>query len=276
MDLSLQTGQPGANSQQHFHSDLAAASQTHLLADNSDEIWDYLCARAATSPSGDKPIEVHIVLDNAGTELSMDLCLADWLLQSKQCDRVVFHAKAMPWFVSDVLSADVTWLMDHGFHLLAKRQKEANVSRVLLDVHSRWQSYFKKGQWQVQSDLYWNRGSSYWHLATEAPKLFSQFCTPNTLLILFKGDLNYRKLIYDCEWPYPYTSTFSDAIGPDLRQLPLVTLRTCKADVVVGLKDGMAQKLDASVGTNVQYQGWLVTGKFGLVQFHRPQEECHP
>ena len=40
----------------------------------------------------------------------------------------------------------------------------------------------------------------------------------------------------------------------------MVALRTCKAEVVVGLPEGVAERLSA------EEKEWMTTGKYGLVQ----------
>lgn len=77
-------------------------------------------------------------------------------------------------------------------------------------------------------------------------------------MVFFKGDLNYRKLAYDCRWPP--TTSFAEALGA-FRPAPLGTLRTLKADVIAGLQPGEAEAL-----TEVDEQ-WQVNGKWGVVQF---------
>lgn len=75
-------------------------------------------------------------------------------------------------------------------------------------------------------------------------------------LLIFKGDLNYRKLVGDMNWVH--TEKFEVALR-GFNPAPLVTLRTIKADVVVGLKPGQAEevmKLD---------KDWLTTGKYAVV-----------
>lgn len=83
-------------------------------------------------------------------------------------------------------------------------------------------------------------------------------------LWIFKGDLNYRKLVYDCKWPT--TTPFSKAIGPlgqgdeKAEGVPMaVSFRTCKADVVVGLNDGVEEKMD-KVAPN-----WMVSGEYAVI-----------
>lgn len=78
--------------------------------------------------------------------------------------------------------------------------------------------------------------------------------------MFFKGDLNHRKLTYDCA--APASTPFDVAIGPMASSAgapKIASLRTIKSDVVVGLgSDGnmVAENLDA------QEPGWKISGKY--------------
>jgi hypothetical protein len=77
-------------------------------------------------------------------------------------------------------------------------------------------------------------------------------------LVFFKGDLNHRKLTYDCA--APASTPFDIAIGPmaSAAGAPKVcSLRTIKSDVVVGLEsDETAERLDK------EEPGWKISGKY--------------
>lgn len=77
-------------------------------------------------------------------------------------------------------------------------------------------------------------------------------------LVYFKGDLNHRKLTYDCA--APSSTPFDIAIGPmaSAAGAPKVcSLRTIKSDVVVGLEgDETAERLDK------EEPGWKISGKY--------------
>ena len=79
-------------------------------------------------------------------------------------------------------------------------------------------------------------------------------------LVFFKGDLNHRKLTYDCT--APASTPFEVAIGPMASKVgapKICSLRTIKSDVVVGLgKDGdeTAKLLDT------EEPGWKISGKY--------------
>ncbi|KAG8247365.1 hypothetical protein J6590_062428 [Homalodisca vitripennis] len=77
-------------------------------------------------------------------------------------------------------------------------------------------------------------------------------------IIIFKGDLNYRKLLGDINWKYD-TPFHSSLRG--FNPAPIVAIRTAKADLISGLdlyvvKVAQAKKKD-----------WLLTGDFGVIQF---------
>lgn len=75
-------------------------------------------------------------------------------------------------------------------------------------------------------------------------------------LILFKGDLNYRKLLGDINWDY--TTDLKIALR-GFQPTNIVTLRTIKADVIVGLTPGLADELFD------KQNDWMTTGQYGLI-----------
>lgn len=83
--------------------------------------------------------------------------------------------------------------------------------------------------------------------------------------MFFKGDLNHRKLTYDCA--APASTPFDIAIGPMASSAgapKVASLRTIKSDVVVGLgEDGdtVAEKLDK------EEPGWKISGKYVCVWY---------
>lgn len=93
---------------------------------------------------------------------------------------------------------------------------------------------------------------------SEAPDLFLHLSRSD--LVYFKGDLNHRKLTYDCA--APASTPFEKAIGPMASKVgapKVCSLRTIKSDVVVGLGedgDGTAKRLDG------EEPGWKISGKY--------------
>ena len=91
-------------------------------------------------------------------------------------------------------------------------------------------------------------------------------------MYLFAGDLNYRKLLGDRQWPFEVT-TFDQGLNK-FNPAPLLSLRTLKSDVCCGLKQGTVGKLEQL------NKDWMVIGEYGVIQFtqtilplHISQEE---
>lgn len=119
----------------------------------------------------------------------------------------------------------------------------------------RWKQYEKEGKWKYEQHPFWCTGYTFWDLHSEAPDVFLELHKSD--LVIFKGDLNHRKLTYDCH--VPYATSFAEAIGPMASQpgAPRVcSLRTIKSDVVCGLPAGVGEKLDE------EEAGWKISGKY--------------
>ncbi|KAG9301159.1 hypothetical protein G9A89_012542 [Geosiphon pyriformis] len=227
-------------------------AEKNILVNEIDKIWEKL--------KGLKGARIDIVLDNAGFELFGDMILAEWLIQAGYASEVYFHAKPIPWFVSDATPKDFHSLLssitEPNFFNSNKIVEEPNIEK----LSSRWNEYMKNHQWHLKFDYFWVSPYAYWHLHEKGRELFTDLCKSS--LIFFKGDLNYRKLVYDCKWEF--TTPFTEAIGPLNSQRvvpPIAALRTCKADVIVGLAEGMEEKMKA------KEDDWLVSGKFAVVQY---------
>lgn len=189
------------------------------------------------------PGEVHLIADNAGSELSMDLALAALLLEEALAPRVVLHLKAHPTFVSDATLADV-----HGFlDLLRARQNDRPAQR----FGERLEALLTQGRLRLAPDPWWNSASFLYALP---PRLQRQFAGAH--LAIIKGDANYRRMVYDTIWP---AATPLRAVAGHF-PCPLLALRTLKSDPVLGLAPGQAQQLDALDAA------WRVNGKRALLQ----------
>ena len=73
---------------------------------------------------------------------------------------------------------------------------------------------------------------------------------------MVKGDANYRRLLGEAHWSP--TTSFSQAAG--YFPAPLVALRTLKAEIIVELRSGEAERLQT------EDPAWLVNGRRGVVQ----------
>ncbi|GIF74936.1 damage-control phosphatase ARMT1 family protein [Asanoa siamensis] len=175
---------------------------------------------------GARPGAVCVVTDNAGRELLADLVLVNWLLDTGLADRVTLHVKPAPYYVSDATPSDV--------EAACARLGRALDSRVAVRTHAFWCAPldFRALPADLSADL-----------AAHG-------------VVVVKGDLNYRRLVGDRDWdpvtPFPVAAA-------DLG-VPVVALRTCKSEVVVGLRQSIVDRLDADEPR------WRVSGRHGLVQ----------
>jgi Damage-control phosphatase ARMT1-like domain len=206
------------------------------------ETDDLLCddgARAAAwlgVPRG----EVHIVTDNTGSELSMDLVLADALLAQAGA-RVSLHVKLHPTFVSDATAADVWALVD----ALGHRGDDAGA------LASRLRQAWADQRLRVLPDPFWTGPRFLWdcppHLARELDAASA---------VVIKGDANYRRAVGDALWPPP--ASFAEATS--YLRAPLIALRTLKSDSIVGLSAAQIAHLDAAD------RDWRINGRRGVIQ----------
>lgn len=214
---------------------------TDLLADDSDKIWS-----AVADENADSRI-VDIIFDNAGYEVFSDLCVADFLVTTKLADKIRLYVKTIPWFISDVTTPDLKWVIEQ-----LKNHKNDTV-RIL---GQRWYDYLAKGVWTVEEHIFWTLPVTFSVMDSVDPDLYKKLAQAK--LAIFKGDLNYRKLFGEKNWdPATPVETALQGFNPT----KLCTLRTLKADMICGLKEGVAEETEA------KDQDWMITGKYGVIQF---------
>ncbi len=198
---------------------------------------------------------IDFVLDNAGFELLTDLCLADFLITKRLCSRIILHLKCFPWFVSDATKNDFMWLLEHLNH--------SSSNPVWQIASKRWLEHIENGQWIIQTHRFFTLPYDYSHMQQISPELY--FTMSQSKFIIFKGDLNYRKLVGDLRWPL--NERFETALR-GFQPTSFVVLRTCKADVQLEIDLKLAQqvtKLDPR---------WMVNGKWAVIQtFFKKQIE---
>ena len=202
--------------------------QHNLLIDDTGRV----AARLAAGVE-----RVDFVTDNAGRELLFDLALADFLLDRGWVRTIVFHLKNQPFFVSDAMPQDAR-------ALLGLLRNDPLGKR--LDEH------LVAGRLMLEDDPFWTTCLMFRRMpAPLAAKLGS--CD----LVILKGDANYRRLLDDAHWPHTACLDEIAAYFP----APLLTLRTLKGEIMVGLQPGQAEQLAT------QDPDWLLNGKRGLIQY---------
>jgi hypothetical protein len=195
--------------------------------------------------------DFHIVLDNAGLEVFTDFALAEFIVDRGLAHRVIFHGKDYPWFVSDVTEGDYNWVLN----ALENHEKEA-----VKILGKRWK---KRPEFVFKHEPFWTTGFSFWDMKDEAPELFEEL--KNAGLVLLKGDLCYRKLVADRSWPIK--TSFKFALQ-SCAEVPLLVLRTLKAETVAGLSESAIQTINKTFENDELT--WMVTSDYAVAQFNLP------
>ncbi|CAE6442710.1 unnamed protein product [Rhizoctonia solani] len=243
--------------------------KTHLILRNdAGALWEHV--------RNLKDARLDFVLDNAGFELFSDLVFADFLITfTPYANKAVFHPKPIPWFVSDVTPRD--W--DAIFHALKTpgffRTLDQSMARpeALNKMVSRWEGYAQAGIFVLapkETHSFWVSPGGYWEIVPGRDGEVVGKVLDGSGLVIFKASMteinsmiNYRKLTGDIKWPN--ATPWEEAIGPLAGRFPLLSLRTCKADVVVGLSPGVAERLDS----DPKEKEWRASGKYGLISFSK-------
>ncbi|ALG11304.1 damage-control phosphatase ARMT1 family protein [Kibdelosporangium phytohabitans] len=205
----------------------SAAIHDQLVADDSAAVREFF-QRVA-------PVAVTFVLDNAGRELLSDLVFADHLLTTGLASVVTLHAKPYPYFVSDATMTDV------GDCLRRLRDLPG-------DSGNRLHEAAADGRLKIRTHPFHSAPLSFHTMPSDLAEELSRGVT------VFKGDLNYRRLVGDCRWD-PSTP-FADAVS--YLPGPAVALRILKSEVVVGADD------------RPRPPGWETAGTYASIQMYRP------
>ena len=185
--------------------------------------------------------QVGIIADNAGTELLMDVALADFLLSTDIASAVNLHFKPQPFYVSDAMIPDLAEGIDA---LIAAGGLAGRLGR-RLDGH------VAAGELRLKSHPFYCMPFFYSDMPADLSVALGELD-----LVIVKGDANYRRLVGDRHWsptvPFAELTAYFPA--------PLVALRTFKSELVVGLLPGQAEQAAS------EERDWLVNGKRGVIQ----------
>ncbi|KEF52422.1 uncharacterized protein A1O9_11663 [Exophiala aquamarina CBS 119918] len=226
----------------------------NIVDDDLDEAWGFL----TKTPRA----RIDIVLDNAGFEFFTDMLFATYLLELELASNIRLHVKDFPWFVSDVIPSDIPSLFSH----LASAETFPNHRSQIDQLIKRMQKQMDSGAIEIKQHPFWTTGYTYHEMPSQAPDLYHDLSKTNRRdLVIFKGDLNYRKLTKDGLWPH--TTTFEDALGPMGRDsgINILALRTNKADVVVGIKTATRV---AELHKEAPGGAWTRNGKYAVISFN--------
>ncbi|CAG9116474.1 unnamed protein product [Plutella xylostella] len=259
-------------------------------------------------------IMFDIVCDNAGYELVTDLLLADFVIQSTIAERVRFHVKSIPWFVSDVTPNDFTWTIEACLNSSYSRtgpvrpdpppvkkkskkkkktegevkkeeepappkepEKRSVSANSLRAAAARWRQYVLDGKFVVMHDDYWTAPHVFNDMKEYDYNMYRKLQYAS--LILFKGDLNYRKLMGEVCWN-PLTP-FQKALQ-GFHPAPIIAVRTVKSDLISGMpkpkkskkkkkkKKGKGDRLAEITEADPK---WMETGNYGVIQYCKKKEK---
>jgi uncharacterized protein with ATP-grasp and redox domains len=216
---------------------LATQAERHnLLIDDTQAVESLL------SPGVDR---VDFICDNVGLDLLFDLALADFLLERGWAQRVTLHLKNQPFFVSDAMPADARLAVD-ALAGSVNRSEQALGRR--LDAHA------AAGKLRLATDPFW---TGHRMLRDMPPQVRDELA--QSALVVIKGDVNYRRLLDDRQWPHTTRMEAVTSYFP----AAFVALRTLKGEIMVGLAPGQAERLAA------EDPSWLIDGKRGVIHFVR-------
>ena len=130
---------------------------------------------------------------------------------------------------------------------------------VIQETGTYWRDLFAFKKIVFRAHPFWTTQHSFGRMPELQPELFAERVGAD--LVMFEGDLNYRKLICDGYWPQ--TTPFSNAMGPFAKihggkGARTLFLCTCKADVCINLRAEQEEKLE---------QGQTRYGKYAVVSY---------
>lgn len=237
-DLSATAGAPSSQTGNPLV--IVESLNENIVVNDWESVWDIVNKKMKENDN------VHIVLDNAGYELFTDLCLAAFLVTIVPTTRITFHAKLYPWYVSDTTVRDFLWTLDYmnSLNSYPNMQLLGKTFKNLLDQEI----------WRVKDEPYWTGPYDYTQMKEKERNIYAQLS--DAKLVIFKGDLNYRKLLGDVN--FEYNTSFAAALG-NFQPTNILSLRTMKSDICVGLPNDVAEFFD-------QHKDKLITGEYGLIQ----------
>lgn len=129
---------------------------------------------------------------------------------------------------------------------------------ILLLLVEKYSIIYVTGKWEIKFESFWTLPCDFSKMSTETPELYETLQQSD--LLIFKGDLNYRKLVNDIYWEP--TTPFQVALR-GFEPTNVLALRTVKAETISGLPKGVYERLTADE------KNWMITGKYALTQLLR-------
>lgn len=226
---------------QVFDTDMGEQSE-HIILDQSAAAYDLLKL---------KPSKIAYFMDNAGRELFFDLALIDYLLQSDLAETITLYLKNQPFFVSDVMPAD----LEKTLLVLSASNIDSNY-----ELGYRLQNALKDGRIAIETPVFLTTSCMYREMPHVSFKQLGEYD-----LTILKGDVNYRRLFDDRHWDPTIPVEEAAAYFPT----SFLSLRTQKSELVLGLSRDVYEHIKSTAEPD-----WLINGKRGLLTFY--QKDDHP
>jgi uncharacterized protein with ATP-grasp and redox domains len=182
---------------------------------------------------------LDIILDNSGEELFFDLLLAHCVLKKTAVKKIKLHFKAFPYFVSDSMISDFKFLLGQ----LAADEGAKKFCAAIRD-------YVDSDALVLMEHAFWSDGDLYCNM----PEDIKADLAASDLLV-FKGDLNYRRLIEDRYWDW---TTDTRKLVEYLHNNILI-IRILKSEIQAGLNNAVVPSYE-----NTE---WMYNGKYGMIEF---------
>jgi len=215
-------------------------NKANIIINDLDAIWEFIQSMKSDHST---PSTLGIICDNSGLEIVSDLFLGELFLRYNVCNRVVFHLKFHPTFVSDSTLHD----LEYTLHFL-----QSHTNHHLRELASRWKKLMDQHVFLFESSAYWNHYSPFWDLPLT---LFEAL--QSTTLVIVKGDANTRRLHGDLDWSF--TTPTSEIIN--YFPTHLMIIRTLKSETVSGVKQEQIDEFERKGEKN-----WYHDGKYGMIQ----------
>uniref|UniRef100_A0A1A9UXH6 Sugar phosphate phosphatase n=1 Tax=Glossina austeni TaxID=7395 RepID=A0A1A9UXH6_GLOAU len=215
----------------------------NILVNNTRGIWN--CLQKADHS---KPVIVDFVCNDADFELYADFVLAEYLIEKQLASKVRLHVKPIPWCTYDATLQDVQNLL---------QAMRSSSQGVISEQGRKWKQYFDEEKFVIAPvDYFWVSAYEYFKMREINLELYKYLSQAH--LVIFKGNLHYRKLLGDYCWDP--TDNFLTCIR-GFQPTNICTLRTIKSDLVCGLQQGQTDDLRR------RNHKWMTTGEYGLIQF---------
>ncbi|KAH8403041.1 hypothetical protein KR222_003610, partial [Zaprionus bogoriensis] len=214
-----------------------------LLVDDTVNVWN--CLMRA---KGQKKIILDYICDNGGFEIFTDLLFIEYALDNGLVTQVRLHVKAIPWYISDIMDHDVEWTISYLMQFPNSTVSSlGHKLKYLMDA---------KRIIIAPSSYFWTGPQSFFVMCDSNLGLYRYISEAQ--LAIFKGDLNYRKLLGDYIWDP--TEDFITCLR-GFRPTNICAMRNVKCEVICGLPEGTADHLLRVDPT------WMISGTYGVIQY---------